>query len=320
MRRVGELLRKKYNQEDRKAFPFCYVMVGIPFLFFLVFWVYVNFSSVVIAFQDDFGKFTFQNFSDVFNAFADKDMYGWNLGAVLWRTVRLWFYVNLLCVLPSLFSTYVLYKKIPGHYVFRVIFMIPTVLAGIVWAMIMKNMVSVGGPILLLAEAFGIEIPYEISVTGSLLASSQTAYITIVIINLIPHIIGFNMIISGAYARIPQELFEVGKLEGVNFVREFFAVSMPMVWPTIVVAMISNLSTIFTLEGNVFLYTMGNYETGTMGFYIYYLTYRIAGNADTGFVSYGYPAAIGLTITCFTIPVVLFGKYVLEKMVETVEY
>lgn len=295
-------------------------MVGIPFLFFLVFWVYVNFSSVVIAFQDDFGKFTFQNFSDVFNAFADKDMYGWNLGAVLWRTVRLWFYVNLLCVLPSLFSTYVLYKKIPGHYVFRVIFMIPTVLAGIVWAMIMKNMVSVGGPILLLAEAFGIEIPYEISVTGSLLASSQTAYITIVIINLIPHIIGFNMIISGAYARIPQELFEVGKLEGVNFVREFFAVSMPMVWPTIVVAMISNLSTIFTLEGNVFLYTMGNYETGTMGFYIYYLTYRIAGNADTGFVSYGYPAAIGLTITCFTIPVVLFGKYVLEKMVETVEY
>lgn len=295
-------------------------MVGIPFLFFLVFWVYVNFSSVVIAFQDDFGKFTFQNFSDVFNAFGDKDMYGWNLGAVLWRTVRLWFYVNLLCVLPSLFSTYVLYKKIPGHYVFRVIFMIPTVLAGIVWAMIMKNMVSVGGPILLLAEAFGIEIPYEISVTGSLLASSQTAYITIVIINLIPHIIGFNMIISGAYARIPQELFEVGKLEGVNFVREFFAVSLPMVWPTIVVAMISNLSTIFTLEGNVFLYTMGNYDTGTMGFYIYYLTYKIAGNADTGFVSYGYPAAIGLTITCFTIPVVLFGKYVLEKMVETVEY
>lgn len=295
-------------------------MVGIPFLFFLVFWVYVNFSSVVIAFQDDFGKFTIQNFSDVFNAFADKDMYGWNFGAVLWRTVRLWFYVNLLCVLPSLFSTYVLYKKIPGHYVFRVIFMIPTVLAGIVWAMIMKNMVSVGGPILLLAEAFGIEIPYEISVTGSLLASSLTAYITIVIINLIPHIIGFNMIISGAYARIPQELFEVGKLEGVNFVREFFAVSMPMVWPTIVVAMISNLSTIFTLEGNVFLYTMGNYETGTMGFYIYYLTYRIAGNADTGFVSYGYPAAIGLTITCFTIPVVLFGKYVLKKMVETVEY
>lgn len=295
-------------------------MVGIPFLFFLVFWVYVNFSSVVIAFQDDFGKFTFQNFSDVFNAFGDKDMYGWNLGAILWRTVRLWFYVNLLCVLPSLFSTYVLYKKIPGHYVFRVIFMIPTVLAGIVWAMIMKNMVSVGGPILLLAEAFGIEIPYEISVTGSLLASSQTAYITIVIINLIPHIIGFNMIISGAYARIPQELFEVGKLEGVNFVREFFAVSMPMVWPTIVVAMISNLSTIFTLEGNVFLYTMGNYETGTMGFYIYYLTYKIAGTADTGFVSYGYPAAIGLTITCFTIPVVLFGKYVLEKMVETVEY
>ena len=138
-----ERLKKKYGMEDRKAFLFCYVMVGIAFFFFCFFWVNVNLSSIALAFRDsETGKFTLENFKEVWKAFTDVDMFGWNLGKALGRTMRLWFYVNVLCVLPSMLSTYILYKKMPGHYVFRVIFMIPTILNGIVWVMIMKNMVS----------------------------------------------------------------------------------------------------------------------------------------------------------------------------------
>ncbi len=311
--------RHKYSFEERNAFLFCYVMVGLPFLFFLVFWVYINFSSISLAFQDANGNFTFENFKTVFDAFRTEDMYGWNLGKVLGRTILLWFLVDVVCVIPSMLTSYVLYKKIWGAPIFRVILMIPSILAGIVWVMVMKNMVGLGGPVITFLQKFGVEFSQDVLESG-LLGSTETAFTTLVFLNIFPHIISLNLIIAGAYARIPTELFEVGRLEGVNFIKEFFIVAVPLVWPTVVVSMITNLATIFTFDGSVFLYTMGARETATMGFYIYYMTYQIAGSADYMNPFYGYPAAMGVTLTCITVPMVLFGKFFLEKLIEPVEY
>jgi len=313
------LFKQKYNFEDRNAFVFCYIMVGLPLAFFCLFWIYTNFSSIMLAFQDAQGNYTFDNFITVFNAFKGKDMYGWNLTDILGRTVHLWFWIYVVCVLPGMFSSYILYKKMLGHYVFRVIFMIPSILGGIVWVMIMKYLVAVGGPVVKIAENLGIELSLDV-VTNGLLYSSKTAWTTIMVISIVPHLISFNMIITGAYARIPEQLFEVGKLEGLTFISEFFRVAVPLVWQTVIVCMISNLAVIFTFDGNIFLYTKGTNETGTMGFYLYYLTWQLAGSADTMNAFYGYPAAIGVTLTFMTIPVVLFGKYVLEKAFPAVEY
>ncbi len=311
--------RHKYSFEERNAFLFCYVMVGLPFLFFLVFWVYINFSSISLAFQDANGNFTFENFKTVFNAFKTEDMYGWNLGKVLGRTILLWFLVDVVCVIPSMLTSYVLYKKIWGAPIFRVILMIPSILAGIVWVMVMKNMVNLNGPVITILQKFGVEFSQDVLESG-LLGSTETAFTTLVFLNIFPHIISLNLIVSGAYARIPTELFEVGRLEGFNFIKEFFMLAVPLVWPTVVVSMITNLATIFTFDGSVFLYTMGARETATMGFYIYYMTYQIAGSADYMNPFYGYPAAMGVTLTCITVPMVLFGKFFLEKLIEPVEY
>lgn len=309
-----------YNFEDRKAFVFCYIMIGIPFAFFILFWVSINFSSFTLAFQDMNGDPTWQNFADVFKGFKTKDVYiQQNLTQVLFRTLAMWFSIYILCLIPSLFSSYILYKKMPGHYIFRVIFMIPTILAGLVWIMIMKYMVGVGGPVMELANKMGIKLSLEVQQKG-LLGSTATAFPTILIISVLPHIIGFNMVITGAYARIPIELFEVGKLEGLGFIREFFVISLPLVWPTLTTLMLANFASMFTFDGNIFLYTKGGYETATMGFYIFELTRRISDTADTVTVQYGYPAAIGMTLTFITIPVVFLGRFVLEKAIPTVEY
>lgn len=313
------LLKQKYNFEDRNAFVFCYIMVGLPLVSFCLFWVYTNFSSIMLAFQDPQGNYTFNNFKTVFNAFIHEDMYGWNLTDILGRTVHLWFWIYVACVLPGMFSSYILYKKMPGHYIFRVIFMIPSILGGMVWVIIMKYLVAVGGPVEMIAGKLGIELPLEVKTYG-LLYSKETAWPTIMIINILPHVIGFNMIITGAYARIPEQLFEVGKLEGLTFISEFFRVAVPLVWQTVIVCMITNFAVMFTFDGNVFLYTQGTNETGTMGFYLYYLTWQLAGSADTMNAFYGYPAAIGVTLTFMTVPVVLLGKYGLEKAFPPVEY
>ena len=294
-------------------------MLLLPVITLAVFWVYVNFDSVLISFKDANGNYTFDNFRMVWQGFVDKDMYGWSLKGTLGRTVLMWFLISVVSLIPSMFSSYVLYRKIPGAFVFRIIFVIPMVLAGLVWTMVMKYLVGLNGPVMTVLEAIGIQLPEEALYNG-LLGSSQTAFPTIVIITLFPYVIGFNIVTTGAYARIPTELFEVGKIEGFGFIKEFFKVAVPLIWPTLVITVISSLAAIFSYEGGVFLYTMGSYDTQTMGFYLYYMVFLMAGNADAQTPFYGYAAAVGLTLTVMTIPIVLFGKFVLERAVETVEY
>lgn len=313
----GKMKISKYNKEDKQAFFFCYSLLALPFLTFILYWVCINLSSILYAFQDHNGKWSMTNFVAVFKAFAHKDQYGWNLREVLLRSFTLWILIDVVCIVPTLFSTYVLFKKIPGHYVFRTIFMVPSVIGGIVWVMIIKYMVNVDGPILYMANELDLNVPIEVLYKG-FLGASKTAFNTIIIINILPVLLGFNMIVTGAFARIPKELFEVGQLDGLGFFREFFTISLPLIWPTLVIWFIGNLATIFTMDGGVFLFTMGAYDTATMGFYLYYIVLQVAeSGADN---VYGYPAALGVVLTCVTVPIVLFGKFVLEKAVEPVEY
>ncbi|MBQ8229271.1 MAG: sugar ABC transporter permease [Clostridia bacterium] len=316
-RELKAALKKKYNMEDRQAFGFCYLMLLLPIISFVVFWLYVNVDSVVLAFTDASGNFTMANFKKVWNAFAHTDQYGWNLWDMMFRTWAMWAICRL-CFIPQTFSTYVLYKKIPGHFIFRTIFMIPSVLGGIVWILIMKQFVTVGGPVLQLADMMGIEVSLEVQMKG-LLGSTATAHTTMVLLQVIPEVFMFSFVVSGAFARIGDEMFEVGKLEGIGFIREFFTVSVPLIWPTIVISIIGWFKSLFTQDNGAFLYTGGEYETGSIGFYLFYLTKSISDEGGKAGL-YGYPAALGVVFTAITVPTVLIARHYLEKVYADVTY
>ena len=54
--------RKPLRKRRERLFLFC--MLILPFTQWLVFWLYVNFSSIILAFQDQrTGAWTFSNFS-----------------------------------------------------------------------------------------------------------------------------------------------------------------------------------------------------------------------------------------------------------------
>lgn len=318
LNKLKSKITAKYGAEDRRAFPLCYLMILIPFLQFLVFWVFVNANSFFLAFQDDAGNFTLNNFAKIITAFKSEDMYGWNLGRMLLRSFILWFSVNIICTPLIMLSTYVLYRKIFGHYVFRTIFAIPEILGAIIWTRLMSFLVSANGPILSVLTQLGANIPAEV-VRNGLIGTEQTAYITLILINVIPHLIACNIILTGAFSRIPPEIFESSKIDGTSFMREFITIAVPLAWPTIVINLITALATIFTADGQVFLYTMGKFETGTIGFYLYYMVYRIS-NSVVGANSFGYPAAVGVFFTAITLPVILIGKRLLEKAYEPVDF
>lgn len=323
-----EELRKKYNFEDRNAFLFCYLIVLLPIIFFCVFFVYVNIDQIFQAFTietDGVRRFTFEHFAEVFGEFGPNAKRTLSDGSVLnlwqieWRSFQLYL-IGWLTMPLGYMSCYVLFKKCWGHYAFRVIFMIPNVLGGITMVMIYKYMVNVGGPIFELIQSMGVDLSAD-ALSKGLLGARDTAWTTLVLIKVLPHLIGFNIVQTGAYARIPEELFEVGRLEGLGFIREFWSVATPLTWSTMMIGFITGAAGMFTGDCGVFLYTQGQNDTATMGFYIYWQTFLISG-AESGVYRpvYGYPAALGLLLTCVTIPIVLLVRKLGDKILETVTY
>ena len=131
-------------------------------------------------------------------------------------------------------------------------------------------------------------------------------------------IVGNNAVLTGAYTRVPNELFESAELDGAGFFTQMFKIAIPCIWATVCTLLTFALCSIFTCDYNVWLFMgeNGGYDTETIGFQIFNLTYQISKNGST---DYGYPAALGVVLTLFTLPVVLIGKWGLEKMSENVE-
>lgn len=315
---VSKYIQKNYSKLERRDFMFAYLLVLFPVAQFLIFWLYVNASSIGLAFQNGVGEFTWVNFKMVYNGFIDKDMLGINLGKSLMRSFILWIIGEGLIFPISLITTYVLTRKILGHYIFRIIYIVPSLMGAIIWTLLIKEMVSYSGPITKMIKALGVDLPFGAQRNG-LLRHEDTAFITLVTIRSIMGIVGNNAVLTGAYTRVPTELFESAELDGANFFTELFRIAIPCIWSTICTLLTFALCSIFTCDYNVYLFTdgTGGYETSTIGFQLFNLTYRLStGSGSTG---YGYPAALGVVLTMLTLPVVLIGKATLERMSENVE-
>lgn len=313
--------KHKYSKLEKKNFIFCYLILLIPVVQFLVMWVYVNINSILLAFRESDGSFGFQNFLDVFNSFSGTEpIKGWNLGEILGRTLILWLIVNIICTPFIMLSTYVLYKKIAFSGTFRTIFAIPSILGIVVWSILMKQFCAPNGPIIELLKRVGVSLSEDI-LTNGLFGAKSTAFLMIIIVDILPSIMACNLIITGAFARIPPDIFEAAELDGMGFFREFIHIGIPMAWPTIVVTLVTSLATLFTANGNVLLYTKGVNDTSTMGFYLYYSVLNIAeSSGSVGSSAYSFPAALGIVLTCMTLPIVLLSRWILEKFFGKVEY
>ncbi len=310
----------KYTKLQRKDFPFVYLLIALPVVQFLVFWLFVNVDSITLAFRNDIdGSFTMDHFVEVWQGIVGLDVYGFNLLEMAGRSFILWFVANVLAFPIGLFSTYVLYKKVWGHYAFRVIYLIPSLVGAIIWTSLVKAVVDWNGPVVYFLEKIGVQLDPIVKTQG-LFASEKTAFPTLCVITFLLGIVGGNVIATGAFAKVPTELFEAGKIDGVNFFQEFFHIALPCAWPTVSTLLTVSLCTMLVADGSVFLYsnTTGQPGMATMGYYLYYMTYRIS-NSTAAVKPYGYPAAVGIVITLVSVPIVLFGRKLLDKIVENVE-
>ena len=309
----------KYSGFEKRKFLFIYLFIAFPVLQFLVFWVYVNFSSIVLAFQkQETGKFTLENFELVFRALKAPQDY--NLSYSLWevmkRSIFLWGLDFFILFPIGVTTTYILYRRVWGHYVFRICYIIPSLMGAVMWTQLLCYMMQSEGIITQLVKALGLVKGEEFN--NGLMSSPKTAFPAIVGIKIVMGLVGNNAVLTGAFSRVPDEIYESAELDGAGFWRTYISIAVPCVWSTIATLMTFSLCSFITADYNVFLFTggQGHNDTATVGFLLYVKTLEISRDDHP---YYGYPAALGIFFTFITLPVVLIGRKIIDSIFADVE-
>lgn len=308
---------KGYSAFERKKFLFIYLLVAFPVIQMIVFWFYVNLSGLSLAFQDANGNLSLDSFKEVFAVLGGKETFGYHIPSLLFKSVFIWISNHIVINLIGILSTFILTKHMIGHKFFRTCYMIPGLLGTVVFVSIMQDFYSVEGLVRIL-ENSGVRLDESVSWNG-FLGTEKTAFPAIMIQMYVFGFAGGGLILSGAYMRIPQEIFESANLDGCGFFREAFSIAIPCVWPTLSTMLTFSLCSFFVADYSMYLYSSGSGDFGlnSIGFYNYILKVKIS-KGDTSL--YSYTSAFGITIMCLTLPVVYLGRWILSKISDTVEF
>lgn len=294
---VSEAKRRK--KRKRTFFVFCFL--AFPIVNFLVFYVYANFNSILMAFQrpsySGGGDFiwTLDNFKTIIQLFGTAG--DGVLKEALINSISL-FLAGMLIGLPlSVLSSYFFYVKIPGSRLFRAIMYLPNIIASSALVVLFKYAIGYGGPLDALASHFDMKYVY-------LLTEKPWAMITILFYS-VSFGFGTNIIlIGGAMNGMNPEMLEAARIDGCNWFQELIRIILPSIWPTISTVIILAFAGILGTTGPILAFTKGEAGTTTLAFYIY----RLVSGVGTGVTDLNLASAIGVAMTVVSLPFVFIVK------------
>jgi trehalose/maltose transport system permease protein len=185
----------------------------------------------------NFGDYSFVGF-DNYLAFYDGEWLGllndpewWH---AVWNTV--WFTlvsVTLETVL-GLIVALVLHQSFPGRGLVRAVVLIPwaipTVVSARMWSWMLNDQYGVVNDALMRAGILSAPIAWA--------ASSDAALWTVVIVDVWKTTPFMALLILAGLQMLPTDIYEAAKVDGIHPVRVFFRVTLPLIRPALMVAII----------------------------------------------------------------------------------
>ena len=301
---------KKQQIKSRYRIPFLVFAVAPPVLMFLVFYVYTNFSSILMAFTDRHGVISLENFARFFREFQIPT----SEIRIAFKNTFLTFVILLLAYPFKVLVSYFIYKKVPFAGFYRIVFFLPSIIFSVAINMIFLRMIGPEGII-----AHGVRNWMGLDYSPELLSDGRFANVVILLQMLWLGFPGDLILWGGTFARIPEEVLEAGYIDGTTWRSEFTRIIAPMVWPTVSLQMILMFCGIFSTTGNVFLLTKGQYGTMTLSAWLQIFMLQNSG-AKYSSNAYNYMSAIGLILTVVAITIGLCVRRITNKMFQDVEY
>lgn len=301
---------------------FIFSVMIFPLIQFFVFFVIVNYRSIVMALSDangifDLGATNWAYFVKEWNS-IERPM------QISLKNTLIYFVVCNFINLPLvIIFAYFLFKKCFGHKAFRIIFFMPSIIGAVVFSTLFRffvgNIQGQMGPVLELASKiynlFGAELPNG-ALRNGLLSDPSTAFATIMLSTIWT---GFGMsliLISGGLSKLPDSIFEAAKIDGMGIWGQLWYIVIPLLMPTITSVFMLNMAGLFTFFAPVMLLTEGAYETSTIGWYITRFTLDRAKNGG----NLNYPAFVGVFVTLIAVPFVLIVRRIMVKLTPDVSY
>ena len=299
--------KRKMNRNTVLFILFCTV---VPLLNFLIFYIYTNSSALIMAFTDNKGQATFDNFIRFGKELVNPD----SQIRIAIKNTMITFAIGVVVFPGRVLVSYFIYKKIPGHKFYRVVFFLPTIIFSVAVALIFQRMIGTTGFIApWIGDVAGLEK------TPELLADSRFANYTIWAHMLWLGFPGDLIIWGGTFSRIPDDVLESARLDGASWWNEFTRIIIPMVWPTVALQMVLMTCGIFGSTGAVWLLTKGEFGTHTISSWTYKVLLENSGNAYSSNV-YNYLSAVGLVFTVIAILLSIVIRRWSDKRFEEVEF
>ena len=269
-----------------------------------MFWLYVNLNSILLAFKLPSGSWSIETLKQVVNELFEPNS---DLGIALKNTMA-YFIKDVIMLFWQLIIAYLFYKKITWHRFFRIVFYLPAIISAVTMVTMFRAIIGSEGVVAKIFEQLNLEFP-------KLLRDSRYATKTIMFFTIWIGWGGEMLVLGGAFERIPAEVLEAAKLDGVGPVRELTQLIVPMIWPTISTLLILYATGLFNASGPIFLFgTKGSYETWTLSYWIFHkVLYGGSGQYNT-------VSAMGLIFTCIGVPIVMFVRWLFERVIPAVEY
>lgn len=284
-----------------------------PIFHILLFKIYMNASSVLLAFQkvSIFGEYSFaglDNFRELFSKISEPAT---GYADAIVNSI-LFFPLNNFILLPlSVVCAYFLFKKVPAHGVYRVLFFIPSIVSIVALTLCYKYMLDYTvGPIPMLLRSLGLEhlLPAEGFTSAKLSIARPVVFFYCIWAG-----IGYNiLLLQGAIARIPTSLFESAKLDGAGMMVEFGRIVIPCTMETINSVFLLGCNVPFTIFLQPKLIT-GDKGMQTINSLIVTGTQGTAMDQITA-------ATWGVLLLIIGIPFVLLCRWGISKMTPEVEF
>ena len=307
-----ELKRRRRRHRIKTSSVFVFVMLFYSVLHFLVMWVGVNANSILLSFKSySFltGKYDFIGWDHLFDNFVNIfERIGNNVDHyqdMLFASLA-YFVVSCFVTLPiSLFFSYFIFKKILANGFFKVIFFLPSIIPLIILTTVYAITVGSSGPVGQLLNMMGIE-------SQNLFLTKESSQWMIWIFCIWAGI-GYDVILlTAGMSRIPRDILESCKMDGVPTFFEFLHIVIPLTWSTITTLFIFGMMSVFTVYLQPFYLAPAVQENWTIGTHIYF--------AAKGSVGLNQPAALGLFYSLVGAPIIVGTRSLMNRFFQEVSY
>lgn len=305
------------------TYIFIILMLLYPVAHFCLMWFGVNITSILLTF-----KFPYRNnltwvltnwkgdsstfFSTLFKNYAN---WGKSLqdttSNFIYQNTLIYFVVSCLVTLPiAMFFSYFIFKKVWGSTFYKVIFFIPSILPLFILTTVYTYSLNQGGLISGLLDL--MHVNYGSFFQNLFVLDESKKWLVWVFC--VWAGIGYDVILlTAGMSRIPRDILESCKMDGVNPFKEFFKIIIPLTWPTVTTLFIFGMMSVFNVTFQPFFITgeSASAATETIGMNIYFASQGSAKNV---------PATLGLICSLIGAPIICAVRWGLNKCFKNVGF